>query len=101
VVHRSVESCLALEHRAALGVLDELWEQTLDDQALGKSRRMDRPRQVDLGRAPDGKPRVEPEWAEFHWRARERSRHVSPARLFAKRHPADECIYAEPTGTVK
>ena len=60
-VHRRVERRLALEHRAALRVGHEVRQEALDDEPLrlGASGRSGW-REVDLGRAADGEPRVEP-----------------------------------------
>ncbi len=95
VAHSRMQGRLPLEHGAPLRVSHELRQKPFDDQRGRVSRAIDRPRHVHLGCSAHGQARVEPEWPELDWTARQRSGNGSPRRLFARRHADDECIYAE------
>ena len=101
VVHRGVELRLALEHRAPLGVVQELGQEALDHQLPRLRIGIDGTGDVHLGGAADGEARLQKERAELRWAAGQRPGHASTRRLFARRHSEQVYLSGGPGGSPK
>src|SRR5262249_50221487 len=92
VMDALMERGLALEHRSPFGVGHEMRQEPLHDELSRARLRIDRMREINLRRAADGQPRIEPIRTESHGSAAQRPRHPTPRRVFAW-HRAQKCIY--------